>query len=74
MAGVKDHMSAEMRGYILELQAQISLLSDRAAGLSGALVLERQKSEELSAQIAALKKKSAGKDPENQGDNGEAAT
>lgn len=50
------NLSPELRGYIHELQSQVSMFSDRAAGLSGELAAARQQIEMLKGQIEGLKK------------------
>lgn len=58
---MSNHISPELRGYISELQAQVSMFSDRAAGLSGQLLAARQANEELMAKNAGLEKELAGR-------------
>lgn len=51
---VFNQMSAEMRGYINEMQSQIVFLSDRAGGLASSLAKAEETVEMQKGRIAAL--------------------
>lgn len=54
---VFNQMSAEMRGYINEMQSQIVFLSDRAGGLASSLAKAEETVELQKGRIAALEAK-----------------